>query len=119
MLLITLGQIAQPGHLTLGQAIPSLDLDPLAATGGMLQRRRQRSVELMWVIPARSLGWPAASRAGLLMSVSPSQAAGSNRRIQRHPHPGQRRHWQTGEQALPSLGSLGPAHSSLAVGETC
>lgn len=36
-----------------------------------------------------------------------------------YPHPGQRRHWQTGEQALPSLGSLGPAHSSLVVGETC
>lgn len=36
-----------------------------------------------------------------------------------HPHPGQRGHWQAEGQVLPSLGSLGPAHSSLAVRETC
>lgn len=118
MLLVRPGSNCSTRTLNTGPGHPLAELGPWLPLEGMLLRKRWGCTELMGVMPARSLRWPAARRAGLLILASPRQqvqTGGSGG----HPHPGQRGHWQAVEQALPSRGSSGPAHSSLTVRETC
>lgn len=65
---------------------------------------------------AGSPGWPAAMRR--MSDISPSQAAGSDRR-RGTPPSGVRGGTGSQEGGPPRLGSLGPARPGVAVGETC